>query len=219
MPEADEKLRTRSLGDQTPSLPEPMQRIIIALFTVLACSVSAMTSSATPQQTANSPLVTFQSPGEAGAWRTVNDTVMGGRSLGGSVVEAGQLVFTGVINTKGGGFSSVRRQMDPGVLEGAQGFVLSVKSDGRAYRLIAQTNARFGGRYVSYQAPIPISPEGEWSDVRVAFSDFVPSVFGRSVPASEFSPAEVTELGFIIADAVDGEFALSVRSINTEGQK
>jgi len=141
---------------------------------------------------------------------------MGGRSQGGSVVAEGQLVFTGSINTKGGGFSSVRREMKPGALEGARAFVLSIKSDGRAYQLIARTKTRFGGRYVSYQAAIPMSPQGEWSNVRVSMSDFVPSVFGRVVPASEISPVEVAELGFIIADSVDGDFALRVRSISME---
>lgn len=193
-----------------------MDRLILALFMASIFSGASMSSSATPKETAITPLISFQSPEEASAWRTVNDDVMGGRSLGGSVVEAGKLLFTGVINTNGGGFSSVRREMQPGALDEARTIILSVKSDGRAYRLIAQTDARFRGRYVSYQAPIPTSPVGEWSDVRIAFSDFVPSVLGRIVPASEFSPAKVTQLGFIIADDVDGDFALSVRSISTE---
>lgn len=175
-----------------------------------------MTSSATPQGTAIAPAISFESLAEARAWRTVNDDVMGGRSLGGGVVEEGQLVFTGSINTRGGGFSSVRREMERGALEGVRAFILAVRSDGRAYQLTARTNARFRGRYVSYQAPIPMSPKGEWSSVRVALSDFVPSVFGRIVPASEISSAEITEIGFILADGVDGDFALSVRSISVE---
>lgn len=193
-----------------------MPRLIIVLFTALIFTNPAMTSSATPQEPITSILVAFQSPAEARAWRTVNDDVMGGRSLGGGVVDRGQLLFTGVINTNGGGFSSVRRQMEPGALDGAQAILLSVKSDGRAYRLIAQTDARFRDRYVSYQAPIPASEVGEWSTVRIPFSDFAPTVFGRSVPASEFSPSKVTELGVIIADNVDGNFALTVRSISVE---
>ena len=193
-----------------------MDRLILALFMASIFSGASMSSYATPKETAITPLISFQSPEEASAWRTVNDDVMGGRSLGGSVIEAGQLLFTGVINTNGGGFSSVRLEMEPGALDEARTIILSVKSDGRAYRLIAQTDARFRGRYVSYQAPIPTSPVGEWSDVRIAFSDFVPSVFGRIVPASEFSPAKVTQLGFIIADDVDGDFALSVSLISTE---
>ncbi len=189
---------------------------VTALLIPLIYVGAAMPSLATPKETAIAPLISFELPAEARAWRTVNDGVMGGRSLGGSAVEEGKLVFTGSINTRGGGFSSVRREMEPGVLEGAQAFVLSVKPDGRAYKLIARTNARFRGRYVSYQAAIPMSPEGEWSSVRIAFKDFIPSVFGRVVPASEFSPLEVTELGFIIADGIDGDFALSVSSISLE---
>ena len=162
------------------------------------------------------PLISFGSQAEARAWRTVNDNVMGGRSLGGGVVEKGELVFTGSINTNGGGFSSVRRDMEPGALEGVRAFILSIRSDGRAYKLTARTNTRFRGQYVSYQADIPASPQGQWSNVRVAFSDFVPSVFGNIVPVSAISPAEVNEIGFIIADGIDGGFAFSVRSMSIE---
>lgn len=189
---------------------------ILALLAALIYAGSTMSSSAAPQEAAITPLISFESPVEALAWRTVNDDVMGGRSLGGNVVEEGQLVFTGSINTNGGGFSSVRREMEPGALEGTRAIILSIRSDGRAYKLTARTNTRFRGRYVSYQAAIPVSPEGQWSNVRVSFSDFVPSVFGRTVPASEISPAEVTEIGFILADGVDGDFALSVKSISIE---
>lgn len=188
----------------------------IALLAALIYAGSAMVSPAASQNAAITPLISFESPAEARAWRTVNDDVMGGRSLGGNVVEEGQLVFTGSINTKGGGFSSVRRELQPGAFDGARAFVLSIRSDGRAYQLTARTNTRFRGRYVSYQAAIPVSPEWEWSSVRVPFSDFVPSIFGRIVPVSEISPAEVTEIGFILADGVDGDFALSVKSISIE---
>ena len=205
-----------SIRSRSASVFPDMTVRIIALLAALLYAGSAMTSSATPQETAMTPLISFGSQAEARAWRTVNDDVMGGRSLGGGVVEKGQLVFTGSINTNGGGFSSVRRDMEPGALEGIRAFILSIRSDGRAYQLTARTNTRFRGRYVSYQADIPASPEGQWSNVRVAFSDFVPSVFGNIVPVSEISPAEVNEIGFIIADGVDGDFALSVRSISIE---
>lgn len=212
------ELQTNSSRDPLAFGPrsEVLRCLVFILFTALLYAGLATPSSASPKDAAMIPLISFQSPDEARAWRTVNDNVMGGRSQGGSVIEDGQLVFAGVINTNGGGFSSVRREMQPGALEGTQGLVLSVKSDGRGYRLIAQTSARFRGRYVSYQAPIPVTPKGEWTAVRVAFSDFVPSVFGRTVPASVFSPEELTELGFIIADDVDGGFALSVRSVSIE---
>ncbi len=190
-----------------------MHRLPIAFTAILIYAGAKMTSPAMPEEPAEIPLVSFQSPSEPEAWRTVNDDVMGGRSSGGSLVADGQLIFSGLINTRGGGFSSVRRAMTPGALEDAEAIVLSLKPDGRSYRLIARTNARFLGRPVSYQAPVPQGRAGEWSTVRVPVSEFSPSVFGRRVPASRFSPAEVSELGFIIADKRDGEFTLQVRSI------
>jgi hypothetical protein len=193
-----------------------MLRFPIALAAILLYTGIGTFRPAVPQQATPIPLVSFQSPSEAEAWRTVNDGVMGGRSSGGSLVVDGQFIFSGVINTSGGGFSSVRRAMVPGALEGAEAIILVLKPDARSYRLIARTNARFMGRPVSYQAPIPQSPAGEWSTVRVPVSDFSPSVFGRQVPASRFSPADVSELGFIIADKRDGEFTLQVRSIGME---
>jgi hypothetical protein len=42
-------------------------------------------------------------------WQIVNDTIMGGRSESGFVTENGQLQFSGVLNTNGGGFASLRQ--------------------------------------------------------------------------------------------------------------
>ena len=106
------------------SVQRPMIVRVIALLIAPVFVGAAMPSLATPKETAIAPLISFELPAEARAWQTVNDGVMGGRSLGGSAVEEGKLVFTGSINTRGGGFSSVRREMEPGALEGAQAFVL-----------------------------------------------------------------------------------------------
>ena len=178
----------------------------------LACAI--MPSSALSQTPTDAALISFESNNESRAWRTVNDGVMGGRSSGGSVVMDGELVFEGVINTNGGGFSSVRREMPVGALEGAEALTLSVRSDGRSYRLIARNDVRHAGRAVSWQADIPQTEPGEWASARVPFDAFRPSVFGRQVPAGPFRPETVNELGFIIADGVDGPFSLRVRSID-----
>ena len=43
-------------------------------------------------------------------WYVQNDTVMGGRSEGGFSIVDEELLFSGVTNTNGGGFSSIRTQ-------------------------------------------------------------------------------------------------------------
>ena len=73
------------------------------------------------------------SKGETVEWRTVNDNVMGGRSVGDFEVGDSTLNFKGRTNTNGGGFSSIRASAQSLDLEGATGFRLKLKGDGRKY--------------------------------------------------------------------------------------
>ena len=67
------------------------------------------------------------SKGETVEWRTVNDNVMGGRSIGDFEVDDNKLLFKGRTNTNGGGFSSIRASAQSLDLEGATGFRLKIK--------------------------------------------------------------------------------------------
>lgn len=145
-------------------------------------------------------------------WRVVNDGVMGGLSQGARFSEGDYMVFRGVINTNGGGFSSIRTRMQPGQLSGAEGIRLRVRSDGREYKMTFRTSERWRGRSVSYQASIPTTPAGEWADVLVPFGALDTSVFGRRVRVDPFDKSDVRELGIILADGRDGPFRLDVRS-------
>jgi hypothetical protein len=151
---------------------------------------------------------------EISQWRTVLDGVMGGRSTGNRFAQDNHMVFKGSINTNGGGFSSIRRPMSRGDMSGAKSLKLRVKQDGRAYRLTFRTNARFRGRSISYQLPIPKTPVGDWVDVTLPLKDFRTSVFGRDVPAPQFDPNEVREMGIILADGIDGPFEIAIAEIS-----
>ena len=143
-------------------------------------------------------------------WRSVNDGVMGGLSQGGPLFAEGHMVFAGVINTDGGGFSSVRAQVAPGAFKGMTALKFRVKSDGRIYKATFRTDAKYGWREVSFQAPLPVTTPGEWEDVVIPFSKLTPSVFGRPVRGAEFSPQKVQSVGIILADGQDGPFKLGV---------
>lgn len=148
-------------------------------------------------------------------WRAVNDGVMGGRSSGGPAFEQGRMVFKGVINTNGGGFSSVRTPLTPGDLSGAAGLALRVKSDGRTYKVTLKSDAFYRGRAVSFQGEIPATTPGEWVDVIVPFEDLRGSIFGRPVRGASFNKDAASELGFIIADGRDGPFRFEVDAISS----
>ena len=143
-------------------------------------------------------------------WRSVNDGVMGGLSSGGPRFAEGHMVFAGVINTNGGGFSSVRAQVAPSAFKDMTALKFRVKSDGRIYKATFRTDARYGWRDVSFQAPLPVTTPGEWEDVVIPFLKLTPSVFGRPVRGAEFNPQKVQSVGIILADGQDGPFILGV---------
>lgn len=155
----------------------------------------------------------FQTQQAVDAWRVINDGVMGGRSSGGPKFENGVMVFEGIINTNGGGFSSMRLDVEAGLLSQAEALSLRVKSDGRAYRMSFRTDARHRGRPISFQALIPATARGEWVDVSVPLHGLRASLFGRPVSGASFDKSKVWEMGFIIADGQDGPFRLEIESL------
>lgn len=155
----------------------------------------------------------FNSAMTVQAWRPVNDGVMGGLSSGGARYENESLIFEGLINTNGGGFSSIRLPLSQGSLAGYSGLRFRVKSDGRIYKLTLRGSTSYRGRSVSFQAPLPATPEGEWADVMVDFNALQPTLFGQALRGVEFDITQIQEMGLIIADGKDGPFRLEVKSL------
>jgi len=183
-----------------------MLRLILVTTAIWMMSVPA----AAMQVKACDMYMNFETSSEARQWRAINDGVMGGRSLGGPRFENGQMVFQGVINTNGGGFSSIRSPVRSGALAEASGMKLRLRSDGRAYKLNLRSNASWRGRRVSFQAAIPRTNVGEWAEVVVPFSELRGTMFGRRVRGAVFDKSAVVEMGIILADGQDGPFRLDV---------
>ncbi len=160
------------------------------------------------------PVMVFDTPAAVEAWRAVNDNVMGGRSSGGPRYGDGKLIFSGSINTDGGGFSSIRAPLEPGSLAGMNAVKLRVRPDARAYRLTLRSNVRYRGRTVAYRGEIDAPGAGQWAEVIVRFEDLVPTVFGRRVTAPAFNAADAESIGIIIGDGMDGPFELAIASVH-----
>jgi hypothetical protein len=71
------------------------------------------------------------------AWQPLNDTVMGGRSSGSCTVSHDGLTLEANVVAEGGGFVSCRSPIyaPPLDLSSAQGVLLELSADGRAYKL------------------------------------------------------------------------------------
>mmetsp|Transcript_48463 Transcript_48463/g.97508 ORF Transcript_48463/g.97508 Transcript_48463/m.97508 type:complete len:196 (-) Transcript_48463:139-726(-) len=138
---------------------------------------------------------------------TVNDDVMGGKSTSElSPSPSGGLVFSGTINTQGGGFASCRSDSDDQSLRipfGANVLVLQVKGDGKQYKVLLSDGTRGGpfARSPTYQHDIPTTP-GESTELLMRLDDFKPSLRGRlsDDPAdAHLVPGKMVQVGFMLS--------------------
>ena len=145
-------------------------------------------------------------------WYVVNDNVMGGRSEGDFERAKGELSFTGSTNTNGGGFSSIRTKSMELDLSKHAGIQLRVKGDGRRYTWRLTSNARWRGRQVSYWADFDTEKD-TWSTVNIPFARFIPRFRGYRLDGPVLDPGQITGMGLMIYDKLDGPFALRLGSV------
>ena len=159
----------------------------------------------------------FTTDGAHPGWYVVNDNVMGGRSEGGFRIEQGALRFAGCTNTDGGGFSSIRTKPVKLDLSNYTGIRLRVKGDGRRYTWRLTTTARWQGREIGYWADFE-TQDGIWSTADIPFSSFVPRYRGSRLDGPELDPEEITGMGLMIYDKLDGPFELHIATIAAFGR-
>ncbi|MFK8015208.1 MAG: CIA30 family protein [Gammaproteobacteria bacterium] len=146
-------------------------------------------------------------------WRIVNDNVMGGRSEGSLTAQSGEVLFRGSTNTNGGGFSSIRTaplDLDLGAFDGIR---VRILGDGRRYTWRLATDARWRGITIGYWAEFATTA-GEWMDVAIAFSDFVPQVRGTRLRGPALDTRNISGMGLMIYDGNDGAFTLRLSSVH-----
>ena len=94
---------------------------------------------------------------------------------------------------------------------GGSACLLTVRGDGKRYKFSIRTGPEFDG--ISYQAALQ-PPAGEWTVIRLAAADFIPTWRGRVVdhmPPLDLSCA--AQIGLLIADRQLGPFKLDLRAI------
>ena len=176
--------------------------------------MTTLTPSLTAAETGGNLLVTdFSANGADLGWYVVNDNVMGGRSEGGFDVEDATLVFTGRTNTRGGGFSSIRTEQLRLDLSGHAGIRVRVLGDGRRYTWRLTTTARWRGRQIGYWADFD-TVEDKWTTADIPFSEFVPRFRGYELEGPALDAAQITGMGLMIYDNLDGPFRLELDSVH-----
>lgn len=152
-------------------------------------------------------LIDFGAPGPT--WSSIDDSVMGGVSSSGMMIENRVGVFSGTVSlANNGGFASVRTLPASYGLAAHDSLVVQVRGDGRRYKIRLRTTDSFDG--VSYQASID-PPAGRWTEIEVPFTDFVPVWRGRRVADYEaLDAARIRTFGLLISDNQAGPFRLEI---------
>ncbi len=158
-------------------------------------------------------VLNFDTVAACAPWQPINDQVMGGLSSSRFRLDAeGWAVFEGEVSLQNnGGFASVRAATRILARTGAAGYALSVLGDGKRYKFNLRTDAAFDG--LTYQASFQ-PPAGVWAEVSVLVASMTPTYRGRLVPrAPRLQPERVCQVGWMIANAQAGPFALGIRSV------
>jgi monofunctional biosynthetic peptidoglycan transglycosylase len=149
-------------------------------------------------------------------WVNVNDSVMGGVSIGRHrVTDEGHLRFVGSLSlANNGGFASIRSRPSQLEFNRESVLVLRVRGDGRKYYVDLRSPTR--QMAFSYRVSIQTKAD-QWQDFRIPVSTFKPTSFGRTLSnASGPDATRVNSIGFTIADKKAGPFQLDVDWIKVD---
>jgi NADH dehydrogenase [ubiquinone] 1 alpha subcomplex assembly factor 1 len=158
-------------------------------------------------------LFDFSNPTAARQWQSVNDGVMGGRSIGQfRISDDNHLVFSGNLSlANNGGFASVLSRSKELALQTGDTIVMKVRGDGRNYNLNLYPTVRRTA--FSFRADFE-TKKSEWTEVKVRLSDLVATSFGRTVQGVRLNPNDINGIGILLGDKKAGPFQLEVSSIS-----
>lgn len=179
---------------------------------LLLCTLTLLITSIAMPMSASTVSVSMQHPSELQNWVIVNDTVMGGRSQASLTHAHNYIAFSGELSMlNNGGFASMRRIYEPVAWLSNKAIYITVRGDGRDYQFRLRTN-----RFMDSVAYVKVfkTTKDEWQTLSFSQKVFTPQFRGRLVrdaPALIF--ADITQLGFMLADGTPGDFELHVKEI------
>lgn len=185
-----------------------MAKIISSLLLLLL-------TSALVADTNRQILLNFEDSKSIQNWRTINDSVMGGRSVGRyRLTDNKMLEFYGRLSLENnGGFASIRLPSGDLDLKKGDVLVMRLRGDGRTYNMNLYAQKNLGG--ISFRQSFNTLPN-KLIEVKLPVDKFVATWRGRSFPKQKLTPEDVTGLGFLLGDKKAGKFNLQLESISVQ---
>jgi hypothetical protein len=155
----------------------------------------------------------FDFAGVFDAWTPIGDVIMGGISESSFLPSAeGCALFTGRLTPgPSGGFASVRSPLLSFDVTGFAGLSITLRGDGRRYKLSLRTEEAFDA--IQFQASVE-PPRDRWEVMRVSFERFLPAFRGRTLTGgASFGRGILRSVGFVHSEGQEGPFCLGIRRI------
>lgn len=159
-------------------------------------------------------LFDFTDPSAVGAWRAIDDRVMGGVSRSSLRHDpAGHAVFSGAVSLeRNGGFASVRSTPGDRGQAGADTCLIELRGGHKQFKLNLLPDDGFDT--LNYQASFATAGS-DWEILRLPLAGFRASFRGREVSnAPMLDPARIRQIGLMIAARQAGPFELHIRRIS-----
>lgn len=147
-------------------------------------------------------------------WTAIDDRVMGGVSLSRLRHDPrGHAVFEGEVSLdRNGGFASVRSSPSVRGQSDARACMIELRGGHKQFKLSLFTDD--GLDSLNYQTSFAADSD-DWQTLSLPLTDFRPSFRGREIQgASVLDPAQIRQVGLMIAARQVGNFALDIRRIS-----
>lgn len=158
-------------------------------------------------------LFDFTPKSDISDWRTVDDTVMGGRSDGHfRLNENGHGEYSGRVSLENnGGFSSLRYRMPTIRIEGKMKVRIRLRGGGERYQFRTKTSDYDRHSYVTY-----FETSGEWEEIVLELKTMAPQFRGRSLDMENYPAEMLSEIAILIGNKKEQEFKLELDWLRLE---
>jgi Complex I intermediate-associated protein 30 (CIA30) len=180
---------------------------------IMLMSINSIADSLKKNETESIERIELSAPD----WQVVNDSVMGGLSVGDTEVHEDSFVFSGDISIENnGGFSSVYRPVSE-LSNSLDSISVRVVGDGKLYQL--RIRCQVDGYNLAYKLGFYTERNIEQS-LTFPLSDFEASFRGRLITgAPQLQAKNITHVGFLITDKQPVNFSLKVTDISFYSSK
>tara|TARA_B110000438_G_scaffold293127_1_gene332481 strand:- start:617 stop:1099 length:483 start_codon:yes stop_codon:yes gene_type:complete len=142
-------------------------------------------------------------------WGIINDSVMGGISMGSFKIEKDRVIFYGKLSSQfNGGFASIRNR-ERIHLDNNEKITLKVIGDGNTYQVrIKDSYHNFHSYYHEF------STIGKEEEITLSLADFKPVYRGTNLFIENFDKKTIDELSFMIVSVSEPNFKLEIIEVS-----